>query len=346
MQGISQRPRRRAGRYLPGVPRPLRSQAGHVSLAVCTGCGTEGECGTCAGLGCPQRTESVVRRKDCDALRGQGVNDRAVFFGYCVDRAHEFKVLALGVVHQRHGRLGHGSQRGYFTGVVHAEFDYGHLVFGAQAQQGQRHTDIVVEVALGCQAGLGFEGPQNGGNHLGHCGLAIATRHRDQRQLELRPPSRGQAGQCQFGIRHHQPRQAGGLQALIGVPLANRCHRAPGPGLNQKIIAVKTLTPQRHKQISGLNRPGVGVNALKGHRVAVTQGVHEPHVLQTRQGFLQGHHFKHGTHPVHANGPRRRAIERDPRTVETGQRPPDNPHDPCRRSATHPSAPLRQGHGK
>ena len=57
--------------------------------------------------------------------------------------------------------------------MVGAHLDHRVAVFRVQAQQGQRHADIVVEVALG---GQGRSTPsQDGGQHFLERGLAVAT---------------------------------------------------------------------------------------------------------------------------------------------------------------------------
>jgi hypothetical protein len=53
----------------------------------------------------------------------------------------------------------------------------------AQAQQRQRHADVVVEVALVAKAPRAEPGAQDGRDHLRDRGLAVAAGHRDQRQV-------------------------------------------------------------------------------------------------------------------------------------------------------------------
>ncbi len=158
--------------------------------------------------------------------------------------------------------------------MVHAQLNHGNFMVAAQTQHGQRHADVIVEVALRRQEGLRLEGAQDGGDHLRHRGLAIAAGHRDHGELELRTPVGGQRGQRQFGVRHHQAGQARGAQALIGIALADRRDSTLGLGLGQKIIGIKTLTPQRHKQVAGFDRAGVGVHAPERHRAAVHAACH------------------------------------------------------------------------
>ena len=81
-------------------------------------------------------------------MRWQRVNDRAVFLRHPLNGGHEFEVLALRVVDQRHGGVGNGSQRRNFTGMVHAQLDHRDFVLAAQTQHRERHADVVVQVTL------------------------------------------------------------------------------------------------------------------------------------------------------------------------------------------------------
>ena len=89
-------------------------------------------------------------------------------------RLHKFLMLALGVVHQAHCRLRNGGERGGFARVVHTDLYRRHMMIGAQAQQGQRQPDVVVEIALGGERVFGAPMlAQNRGDHLLHRGLAV-----------------------------------------------------------------------------------------------------------------------------------------------------------------------------
>jgi hypothetical protein len=60
--------------------------------------------------------------------------------------------------------------------MVHAHLDRGVAVRRAQPQQGQRHADVVVQVAFGGQhGGPARFGGQNRGQHFLHRGLAVAA---------------------------------------------------------------------------------------------------------------------------------------------------------------------------
>ncbi len=206
-------------------------------------------------------------------------------------------MFALRVVHQRDGRLGHGGQCSDFTRVVHAQLNHGHLMVSAQTQQGQRHTNVVVEITLRREIGPGFEGRQNGRHHLRDGGFTVAPRHGDQWQGELRPPSGSELTQRGFGIGHHQPWQTGGEQRRVSVALTQCRHRTARFGFRHKCVRVKTLTTQGHEKIARLNRARVGVNPANHHRTASEVIGNQPRPTQPISHLLQRHHVSHGVAP-------------------------------------------------
>ena len=224
---------------------------------------------------------------------------------------HELQVLALGVVDQGHRGAGHGCQRGNFAGVVHAQFDHGRLVRSREAQQHQRHADVVVEVALRGKGRLALPGPQDGGNHLRDGGLAVATRHADQRQSELGAPPCSQGAKRRQSVGHFnagQPRRRDATVRQGGCGAA-------GLGLGQEGVGVKSLTLERDKQVAGLQGAGVGVHTGQG-RGAITHQVGAGDALADKaQGLLKGHH-------AHVLPPRACSAARAWAMSENGRRTP------------------------
>ena len=125
-----------------------------------------------------------------------------------------------------------------------------------QAQQGERHTNVVVEIALGRERSLTLPSMQDAGNHLCDRGFAVAARHRNQWQLELRSPCLGQLTQCLFGVGHFQAHQTCLRQTVLGDGgFHTKCGQAAQVG-----VRIKTLTLQRHKQIICQHTAAVGVH--------------------------------------------------------------------------------------
>ena len=149
-------PRCRFSLDLPAVVDPVGR-----SCDVCSALKRKGQCFARTGHFLPQRGVGIICREHRNALGAKCVNDRAVFKRNGFYGGHEFQMLALGVVHQRNGGTGQPGQVGNLTGVVHAEFDHADLMRRPQAQQRQRHANVVVEIALRRKGSIGFVGAQN-----------------------------------------------------------------------------------------------------------------------------------------------------------------------------------------
>ena len=256
-------------RLNPPVPAmPLRIEQAYAVAGVST-CGwrvAEGDAAPCTGEAAPQGGIGVVCGENGHAMGGQGADHSPVFGGDRVHRVHEFQVLALGVVHQRHGGLCHRAELGDFAGVVHAEFDHADAVLAAQAQHGQWHANVVVQVALrGQRRAVGRMHMQDGGNHLGDCGFAIAAGDADQGQVPLRPPVGAQRSQSVLRVGYFDARQGCGI-GCAGLGMAEDRDRTLRQGLGQKLVGVKGVAAQGHKHIARPGAAGIGVHAQPGAR--------------------------------------------------------------------------------
>ena len=194
-------------------------------------------------------------------------------------------MLALGVVDQHHRGLGNGGQLGNLAGVVHAQLQHRHAVmhFGvlAQPQHLQGQADVVVEVAGGGERRVALPGLQDGPQHLGDGGLAIAARDRDHGQPQAGAPAPRQLLQGQPGIGHLQARQATVGQATLG----QRRRSAGGARLGQKVMRVEALAAQGHEQVARLQAAAVAVHPQQRRgRVAPQQGLR-----QKRRRLAQAH---------------------------------------------------------
>ena len=215
----------------------------------------------------------VVCREYSHTCGWQCTEGSAIFLRDRVHAHHEFLVLALGVVDQGHTGLSHRSQTSNFAGVVHAQLHHRTAVVGTQTQQGLRHANLVVQIAQGRQRVVTPACAQDAGDHLCHCGFAVAARHGNQGQGKLRPPSLCQLPQCTTAVWHFYPGQLCRFQAM----LRQRSHGTAGSGLGQEVVCVKTLALQGHKQVTGLQAAAVGVHALHLHGgVATHARVGEP----------------------------------------------------------------------
>ena len=217
----------------------------------------------------PDGRAGIVAGKDRRAVRGERAEHAAVLSGGGLGAIHEFLVLALGIQHQRHLWAGHGGQTGNLAGVVHAHFHHTHAMGIGEAQQRERHADVVVEIAA-CGKGrlLAHVGNQNGGDHFLDGGLAVAAGDGNERQAEACTPAGRQRAQRQPGIGHPQGQHTGALEAHFGGDTG--CAGRDG-GIDE-IVPVETLAAQGDVQITGrtwresvvtpVNRPSSPPNTM------------------------------------------------------------------------------------
>jgi len=200
---------------------------------------------------------------------------------------HEFLVLALGVVDQGHRGLGDARQLGNLAGMVHTQLHHAQLVHGTEAEQGQRHANRVVEVALGRKRRIAGLGLQDAGDHLRHRGLAIAAGDGNQGQAKHAAPAGRQGPQGLGGVRHLDAGQAQRLQATVRD---RRGGQALRPHLGQKVMCIHALTLERHKQIARLQAAAVRVHTQQGRGTIAHQPRLRLEGLDPLPCLLQSHH--------------------------------------------------------
>ena len=118
----------------------------------------------------------------------------------------------------------------------------------AQAQQRQRHADVVVEVAFGRERGVAEPGAKDRRDHLRHRRLAVAAGDRDQRQREAPPPRRGELAERALAVGDLEAGQSRRVEAALG----ERGDGAAGLRVGQKVVRVEALAAQARRT----GRPG------------------------------------------------------------------------------------------
>ncbi len=121
---------------------------------------------------------------------------------------------------------------------------------------------MVVQItARGQYSGLAIGGDQNARDQFFDRGLARAAGYAYQRDRHPLTPGTGQIGQALQGIRHQQLIAARAFDYMVD----HDCGRTLCQRSGSKVVAIKTLTPERHKQIAGLNVAAVGGDAVEGN---------------------------------------------------------------------------------
>ena len=191
--------------------------------------------------------------------------DAAFFAGDPVHVAHPFEVGPLRVGYHRHGRRAKRRQIGDFARVIHAHLDDRCPMAGIDSQQGQRQTDVVVQIAARRQHGIAKLAPENGGDHFLGRRLAIRARHGDDRDFETGAPRGSHPAEGNPRIGNNQRRCA---HRHARLPGHQQGAGTGGDGLLQEIVAIETLATQRHEQLPWFDRARVGGHA--GNRLIGT----------------------------------------------------------------------------
>ena len=171
------------------------------------------------------------------------------------------------------GRLGDLAEPRHLPQPADAHLDDRHLMTSRQAQQGLRHADVVVEVAVRLQHRKGFR--EDGPDHLLGRRLAVAPADRHHRDGEAATVRVCQLLKRVEGILHldqvrlprHLSSGRGPITRCIresnGYPRPSRTHEPsshdrPDSALPQRVghelVAIKAGSAQRHEQIAAPER--------------------------------------------------------------------------------------------
>ena len=146
----------------------------------------------------------------------------------------------------------HVGQRLHLAGTADAGLnDRGQMDRRVEPGQGQRHAEMVVQVALGRQH-RGGAAEQQAKQILGR-GLAHATRDANDRAVKFPPVFARNPLQRPERIRHDKLRQSHGL----AFPADQRSGRAAGLRLAEKVVPVALARLQRDKNLAGGKLPRV-----------------------------------------------------------------------------------------
>ena len=146
----------------------------------------------------------------------------------------------------------HVGQRLHLARTADARLDdRGQMDPRVEPRQRERHADVVVQVALGRQH-RGCAAEQQTEQILGR-GLARAARDAHNRAVKFPPVLARNALQRPERIRHDKLRQSHGL----AFPADQRCGRAAGLRLAEKVVPVALARLQRDKNLAGGKLPRV-----------------------------------------------------------------------------------------
>ncbi len=143
--------------------------------------------------------------------------------------------------------------------VAGPQLDRRGAMLGCQAQQGERHAPVVVEIALGLEHRA--RGRQHRGDQVLGRGLARAAGDRDQQPVPLLAVAPPQPHQRGGDVVDHDQRAGLAARGRRVAVVAQRRGRAALEGLLEKGVAVGVAARQRHEQVPGGERAGVDRDA-------------------------------------------------------------------------------------
>ncbi len=165
------------------------------------------------------------------------------------------------VIHQRRFRLRQAHGPGDFALVISTQFDHRIFMLAIQTQERHRHADIVIQIACGIKRVATLAEDRSG--HLLNGGFTgrAGQRHNARRNLLANPCCQLTKGQA--GIFYHRLRQVDIQFTAHQQRTRACCFRLPG-----KVVRIKTLTLQRHKQAAGGDFTRVGGDRIEGQLAA------------------------------------------------------------------------------
>ena len=177
-------------------------------------------------------------------------------------RAAEFADMrSPGIIQHGHLRFGQVNGVSDFANMVGAQLDHPSNMLRRQLQQGQRRTEVVIQVATGGQNRTLQALAQDAGEHFLDGGLAAGAGNRHHRRVERLTIERTQLTQGQTGIGDQQLRQ----RRTRHFTRHQRSHCAFAGDFSQVIMAIETRTGQGNKQLTRLNRPAVAAHSAECH---------------------------------------------------------------------------------
>ena len=251
----------------------------------------------------PQSSVTIVGVDHRGAARPEALEDLALGARDRLDGAEELEMRRARVVDERDVRRRQPGESANLALVVHAHLDHRIAVPGPQLEQGERHTDVVVQVAArGEHRGFRIEDrgwwigdrglgntclSQYRGQHFLDRRLAVAPGQRDQRHRELAAPigrKRAQGFLRVIDDQQWQPFTQCPILDLQSCLLDQRSRRLFPGGLREKIVAVVARALERDEQRLRRERAGIGADGVE-------RAVLPPQFGGNRAGGLgQSHH--------------------------------------------------------
>ncbi len=212
----------------------------------------------------------VVAVEDRGAVRAQALEDLGLGLGDRVDRREALEVDGGDLRDHRHVGERHAGERADLAGRRHADLHDRRRVLGPQAQDRERHAEVVVEVALRAQHGAARL--EDARRHVLRRGLADRARDGDERDRRAASHVAPEVGEGERRVGDADDRQAGGR---LDLGADERRRRLLRRGVGEERVAVEAGAADRHEEGARVERPRVDRDRRDRGRVQGTRGRHD-----------------------------------------------------------------------
>ena len=198
----------------------------------------------------PERRELVVRVDDGGRPLGEAGDHLALGARHAFEAPEALEVLGAGIGDEANRGTRDVDQGRDLARVIGAHLHHRKAVRGLEAQQRQRHADVVVEIAARGETAARLS--EDRGGHFLRGGLAVAAGDPDQRPAEGRAPAASRALERRLGVGHDDLRQRHrlpGVDQRAGGPLAVRG--------GDELVAVEARSLEGDEQLPALERARV-----------------------------------------------------------------------------------------
>jgi hypothetical protein len=203
----------------------------------------------------PKAGKSIVRVEDENTIRGETTDDLCLGTRHALDTAEALKMRPARVIEHRDIRADQPAQIVDLARMVRTHLD-DRVMLVPQTAQGQRNTDLIVEIAARSQHASSTR--QNSRRHLFQGGLAIAAGNADHARRALQTPLLTEATETQQGICDLHQWHIGAVNML------DHCTRCTTFTRSLKIIvAVKVRATQRNEQLPGTQGAGIRAHSIE-----------------------------------------------------------------------------------
>ena len=215
-----------------------------------------------AGEPAPQVRVAVIGIDHRRPVAAQRLEELALRPGDSVETAEPFQVRGARVDDETDAGCGDPGEVRDLARVIRAHLDHGIAMRGLEPREGERHTDVVVEVAAGNQAASPVS--EDRPRHLLDRGLAVAAGDAHDGARKIPPPCACERSQAREHLGHDHLRDVNRHETVD-----QRTRGAARCNIGDEIVRVVMLAAQGDEQVPLTERARIARDPAKGRIGAV-----------------------------------------------------------------------------